>query len=237
LRFRSSQIKEDEWTSLAQYKARMTAEQPAIYYVLGENPRSVARSPHMDYFRANNLEVIYLTEPVDSFLVLALREFDGKPLRNVADAGLELPQPTEKEQASEEGTLSAEAFARLRQRFQEVLGERVSEVRESKVLRDSPCRLVTPENAPGADLQRVYRLVEREFTAPPMILEINRTHPLIQDLGRLATANADDPLIAQCAEQLYEGQLLAEGIHPNPADMLPRIEALMAAAAHAQAVR
>jgi len=224
LRFHSSLTSEGEWISLAQYKERMKEGQQAIYYVLGEDLRSIARSPHMDYFRAHDIEVLYLTEPIDSFLVMALREFDSKPLRNIADAGLELPA-----EKMEEGVdaLSAETFERLRQRFAAVLGERVAEVRESRLLRDSPCRLVTPENAPGADLQRVYRLLERDFQTPRLILELNRAHPLIRDLGRLATESPDDPLIAQCAEQLYEGQLLAEGIHPNPADMLPRIEALM----------
>ncbi len=232
LRFHSSKTGEDEWISLAQYKERMKEDQPAIYYVLGEDLRSVARSPHMDYFRANDIEVLYLTEPIDSFLMVALREFDGKPLRNIADAGLDLPKTESEEEEAE--ALSAEAFERLRQRFAEVLGDRVAEVRESKLLRDSPCRLVTPEDTPGTDLQRVYRMLERDYEVPRLILELNRTHPLIRDLGRLVMEAPDDPLIAQCAEQLYEGQLLAEGIHPNPADMLPRIEALMAAAAHAR---
>ena len=235
LRFHSSKTAEDEWISLAQYKERMKEGQQAIYYVLGEDLRSVARSPHMDYFRANDLEVLYLTEPIDSFLVMGLREFDGKPLRNIADAGLELPE-TKATEISGEEALPTEAFERLRARFAAILGERVAEVRESKLLRDSPCRLVVPQNTPGADLQRVFRMLERDFQTPKMILELNRAHPLIRDLGRLAMKAPDDPLIAQCAEQLYEGQLLSEGIHPNPADMLPRIETLMAAAAHARVV-
>lgn len=233
LRFRSSKTAENEWISLAQYRERMQEGQRAIYYVLGEDLRSVARSPHMDYFRANDLEVLYLTEPIDSFLVMGLREFDGKPLRNIADAGLELPEAKTAETDTKEA-LPAEAFERLRARFAAVLGERVAEVRESKLLRDSPCRLVVPQNTPGADLQRVFRMLERDFQAPKMILELNRAHPLIRDLGRLVMEAPDDPLIAQCAEQLYEGQLLSEGVHPNPADMLPRIEALMAAAARAR---
>jgi molecular chaperone HtpG len=187
----------------------------------------------MDYFRARDLEVLYLTDPVDSFMVLALHEFNGTPLRNIADAGLELPEE-KKEQEPEAESLSGEAFARLCERLAAALGDRVSAVRESKLLRDSPCRLVTPENAPGADLQRVFRLMEREFKAPPMILELNRSHPLIRDLGRLAVQDPNDPLIAQAAEQLYEGQLLAEGIHPNPVDMLPRIEGFLAAAVRAR---
>ncbi len=233
LRFHSSRTGEEEWVSLKQVQERMAPDQKAIYYVMAENLRAAARSPHMDYFRARDLEVLYLTDPVDSFMVLALHEFNGVPLRNIADAGLELPE-AKKEQESEAESLSGEAFARLCERLAAALGDRVSAVRESKLLRDSPCRLVTPENAPGADLQRVFRLMEREFKAPPMILELNRGHPLIRDLGRLAVQDPNDPLIAQAAEQLYEGQLLAEGIHPNPVDMLPRIEGFLAAAVRAR---
>ncbi|HEY63873.1 MAG TPA: molecular chaperone HtpG [Caldilineae bacterium] len=233
LRFRSSKTGGNEWISLARYKERMKKGQKAIYYVLGEDMNSIARSPHMDYFRAHDIEVLYLTEPIDSFLMMALQEYDGVPLRNIADASLDLPE-VKKEETEEAETLSAEAFERLRKRFAEVLGERVVEVRESKILRDSPCRLVTPENTPGAGLQRVFRMLERDYEVPRMIMELNKAHPLIRDLGRLAMEAPDDPLIAQCAEQLYEGQLLAEGLHPDPADMVPRIEALMAAAAHAR---
>jgi len=233
LRFHSSRTGEEEWVSLKQVQERMAPDQKAIYYVMAENLRAAARSPHMDYFRARDLEVLYLTDPVDSFMVLALHEFNGTPLRNIADAGLELPEE-KKEQEPEAESLSGEAFARLCERLAAALGDRVSAVRESKLLRDSPCRLVTPENAPGADLQRVFRLMEREFKAPPMILELNRSHPLIRDLGRLAVQDPNDPLIAQAAEQLYEGQLLAEGIHPNPVDMLPRIEGFLAAAVRAR---
>ncbi len=232
LRFHSSKTGEEGWVSLAQYRERMKENQQAIYYILGEDLRSVARSPHMDYFRANDIEVLYLTEPIDSFLSMAVREYEGKPLRNIADAGLDLPEAKKDEEEKE--TLSTETFERLRQRFAEVLGNRVAEVRESKVLRDSPCRLVVPEDAPGADLQRVYRMLERDYEVPRLILELNRSHPLIRDLGRLVEEAPDDPLIAQCAEQLFEGQLLAEGIHPNPADMVPRIEALMETAARAR---
>ena len=68
------------------------ATRKTIYYILGDDPKSVARSPHLDYFRAHDIEVLYLTETVDSFMILGLREFEGKPVQNVDDAGLDLPQ-------------------------------------------------------------------------------------------------------------------------------------------------
>jgi len=117
----------------------MKPDQKAIYYILGDDPTSVGRSPHLDYFRAHDIEVLYLTETVDSFMVLGLREFEGKPVQNVDDAGLELAT-----EAPATDQLPVDQFNALVERFRRVLGERITGVRESKLLTDSPCRLVSP---------------------------------------------------------------------------------------------
>ena len=83
----------------------MGADQKAIYYVLGESAKTVARSPHLDYFRAHDIEVLYLVDPIDGFMTSTLREYDGKPLQNVDDANLDLPagEPAKTEGAVEVG--------------------------------------------------------------------------------------------------------------------------------------
>lgn len=227
LRFHSSKSKDDQ-LSLAEYTARMTPDQPAIYYLLGEDLESAARSPHLDYFRANDTEVLYLIDHIDNFMVISLTEFDGKPFKNVDDATLDLPQK-EKEEAKEPAIPEAD-FNRLVGRFVKVLGEQVTEVRQSRVLRDSPCRLVAPDSTPGREMQRVQKLLNREFETPKKILEINRDHPLARNLARLVSDTPDDPVIDLTIEQLFENQLLIEGLHPNPATMTARIQALMEAA-------
>ncbi len=91
LRFKTSRSG-DEWVALQQVVDRAQADQTSIYYILGEDLTSVARSPHLDYFRQHDLEVLYLVEPIDSFMIMALKEFAGKKLQNVDDAALELPK-------------------------------------------------------------------------------------------------------------------------------------------------
>jgi molecular chaperone HtpG len=228
LRFHSSR-EGDGLVSLAEYAARMDAEQPAIYYVLGDDLRSVARSPHLDYFKAHGVEVLTLVDPVDGFVMTTLQEYEGRPLKNVDDAGLELPDAEDVETEHEE-VVSEPDFNRLVGRFVRVLGDRVVEVRASKVLRDHPCRLVSPDDAPMRDMARVYRLLERDFEVPKRILEINRRHPIIVNLARLVTDVPDAEVIDPTIEQLFENQLLVEGLHPNPTDMIPRIQHLMEAA-------
>jgi molecular chaperone HtpG len=223
LRFHTSKSG-DKQISLQEYVDHMVEGQDEIYYLFGEDIKSIARSPHLDVFKSRGVEVLFLTETIDSFMMNSIMEFKGKKFHNGADADLELPNKPETEPEGEalpEGELKT-----LVERFKEILGERVSEVRESKVLTESPVRLVSPDKGFGADMERVYRLLDKEFSIPSRILELNPRNPLIRNLSTLG----DSPLVDQVAEQLFENALLLEGIHPNPADMVSRIQALMEAA-------
>lgn len=232
LRFQSSQGENaDDLVSLSQYVGRMKPDQKAIYYVIGDSYSVLAHSPHLEYFKKHALEVLYLTDPMDSFMLVGLTEYEGKPLKNVDDADLELPaadQPADEQPAE---ALPGDEFETLVARFKKVLGERVVDVRESKLLTDSPGRLVNPADALNTSMQRVQRLLGKDYEVPKKILEINRSSGLIRDVSTRLSANPEDPLIDLLIEQLYESALLVEGIHPNPADMIPRIQQLMEAAA------
>ena len=230
LRFHSSQVGEEAWTSLKQYVERMGADQKAIYYVLGESLRSVARSPHLDYFRAHNIEVLYLVDPLDGYMVSMLREYSGKPLQNVDDANLDLPAPDKNEEDKTQ-EVGQEAFDQLVARVKQVLGERVRDVRASKTLVDHPARLVSPDDSPDRDLQYLRRLMEDKFETPIKILELNRQHPLIGSLAGLASDQPGDERIDASISQLFDNLLLMEGAYQGPvADMVDRIQQLMGAA-------
>ena len=230
LRFHSSKVGEEAWTSLKQYVERMGEEQKAIYYVLGESLRSVARSPHLDYFRAHNIEVLYLVDPIDGYMVSMLREYGGKQLQNVDDANLDLPAP-DKSEESQAQEVGQEDFDKLLARVKQVLGEQVREVRASKTLVDHAARLVTPEDSPDRNLQYLRRLMEEKFETPVKILELNRQHPLIASLAGLAADQPDDERIDASISQLFDNLLLMEGAYQGPvADMVDRIQQLMGAA-------
>ncbi len=237
LRFQSSRFDSAaDLVSLAQYVERMKPEQSEIYYIIGDDYKVLSRSPHLEYFRKHNLEVLFLTDPLDSFMLVSLTEYNGKPLKNVDDAGLKLPEEKEAEaEAPAVEAISPDDFAALVVRFKEVLGDKVEDVRESKLLTDSPCRLVNPSGALNTGLQRVQRLLGKEYELPKKILEINRGSSLIQHISARLAARADDPIINPLVEQLFDSALVSEGLHPNPADMLPRIQQLMEAAARPEA--
>jgi len=229
LRFQSTKRSDAKpWSTLKQYKERMSSEQKAIYYVLGENLKSVERSPHLDYFRANNIEVLYLIDPIDGFMTSMLRDYDGTPLKNVDDAGLDLPKSEEEKKDDEaKPSVAQDEFERLVERAKKVLGDRVTDVRESKQLVNSPCRLVSPEDSFDRDLQRIRRLTEQNYELPRKLLELNRRHPMVVNLAQLMTKGNDDGIVDAAIGQLFDNALLLEGISPNPADMVERIQTLM----------
>jgi len=222
--------------ALSEYVARMIEGQNDIYYILGDDLDSVARSPHLDAFKARDLEVLYLVDPLDAFMVQNLREYEGKALKNVDDPDLQLPgEPESPPEAITADVLSPEVFGKLIVRFKNVLGERVADVRESKLLKGSPCRLVSPDSGPEREMQRVRRLIEQDYEVPVKILEINRGHALIQNLARMVESQFSNPLIDLTVEQLFDNLLLLEGLHPNPAQMASRIQEVLERAVAASA--
>ncbi len=230
LRFSSSRSQsEDDLLSLKDYVGRMKEGQDAIYYVTGENFNVVKRSPHLDYFRKHEIEVLFFIDAVDTYMIVGLNEFEGKSFKNVDDADLKLPEEDAKEDNDAEA-LAEEAFISLKERVKRVLGERVTDVRESKLLSNSPCRLVNPEGGMNSSMQRMQLLMGGEYEVPKKMLELNRKSSLVQNLSAKLESDPNDALLEPLIEQLYESALLSEGLHPNPAEMLPRIEQLMEAA-------
>ncbi len=231
----------DAWASLDEVVGRMPEGQPAIYYILGDDERSLRHSPHLDAVHSHGYEVLLLADPLNSFMLMRFKEYQGKPLANVANADLKLPPKTGEEpetKPDQAAALPAEEWAPLVDRFKTTLGERVQDVRMTDRLSGSPARLVDPEGALGQEMQRVYRYLratgsstlaeDEKLTNPKKILELNPAHPIIT---RLAQLDFDDDsarvLGDSVIEQLFENALLIEGLHQDPASMVARIHTLI----------
>jgi HSP90 family molecular chaperone len=215
----------ESWAAFDEYVERMKTGQDKIYFILGDDDRSVARSPHLDFFRDNGYEVITFTDPMDSFMLMGLKKYGDYDLQNVAAADLELPEAADTpEDESQPDELPEKDFNKVVKRFKKQLGERVTDVRSTDRLRDSVARLVDPEGAMDQEMQRVYRIVDRDYEVPKKVLELNPRHPIIANLHDLEKGDEFGNTII---EQIYESALLIEGLHPDPAAMLPRIQELM----------
>jgi len=218
------------WLSLDDYLEAMPPGQEQIYYILGDDERSVLHSPHLDPVRKRAYPVLLMTDPLDSFMLTRLKEYAGRSILNIASADFEPLAPDEPGQTAP--ALAPDESAALIERFKSRLGDRLSDVRMSDRLIDSPARLVDPAGAPQQELQRVYRLLNREFEVPKKVLELNPRHPI---LLRMKSMPADDPRLSLVIEQIYEDALLIEGLHPDPASMIERIQKLIEAALLPQA--
>lgn len=225
LRFHTSTHPET-WSALDDYVGRMLPEQKAIYYIMGDDERSVRYSPHLDVVSRHGYEVLLLSEPVDAFMIMRLMRYQDYPLENLASPTLQLPEREKAAEEAEEPPQPEGDTSALVERFKAQLGDKVGDVRITDKLNEAPARLVNPSGALAAEMQRVYRLLEREFESPKKILEINPRHPIL--LG-LSTLDADHPLAGLLIEQVYEDALLVEGLHPDPAGMVQRIQKLMEA--------
>lgn len=217
----------DELVTLGQYKSRIVDGQKEIYYLMASSLEAARTSPHLDPFTARGIEVLLLHDLVDGLMLSGLREYEGLRLRNVDEADLELPGEVE----AAAPQISDEQFTRLAERAAAVLGERIKEVRASRVLRDSPARLVSDEEGLGRQMQRIQQVLGQEVEQHPRILELNPAHSLIAALARRLEENPEDPVVTAGLEQLYDNALLLEGLHQNPAAMVPRLLALLEAAA------
>jgi len=157
---------------------------------------------------------------------MQLNNYQDHPLVNVAQA--DLPQDAEEEpEAADSPALDQAAIADLIVRFKSLLGDRVSDVRTTERLTGSPARLVDAEGAPDPSVQRVYRMMDKDFETPKKVLELNPKHKII---ARLSQLNSADPKFDLAAEQLFENTLLVEGLHPDPVSMVGRIQDLIASA-------
>ena len=229
LRFHSTTIP-DQWTSLDDYLEHMKPGQDKIYYILGDDESSVSRSPHLDYFQTHCYEVLTLTDPVDPFMLLGLRDYKEFTLQNVAASDLNLPEESEeidKNGVEKPPSLSNEAVDGLVNTFKDILDERVSDVRITDRLTNSVARLVDAKGSLGQEMQRVYRIMDKEYKIPKKVLEINPDHPILQKISQLSN---DDHRRELIVEQVFEDTLLIEGLHPDPASMIPRIQELMESA-------
>ena len=222
LRFKTS-LHPEAWSSLEEYTGRMGPDQKDIYYLVGDDPKAVLRSPHLDSFQAQGTEVLLLTEPMDAFMLMGLRKYKNFELKNAAQA--DLPEKPKEDEKGEK--IPDDDFKTLVERFKEVLGERVADVRASQRLSQSLARLVDPQGALDPELQRVYKYLGKEYELPKKILELNPAHSILKDLLKLEAGSALQVLVV---EQIYDSALLVEGLHPDPSSMVPRLQQIIEAA-------
>lgn len=232
LRFNSSRFDDAlGLVSFDEYIERAKPGQKEIYYVFGASREAVALNPHMEIFRARGIEVLYLFDHLDEFAMESVgkyKDFELSSVEHSDPATLEkfetLEVPREVEPLGEEDKA---VFASFLERVKDILAERVTEVRVSGRLSESPCCLVNPSDGMTSSMQKILQIVSKDTSIPKKIFEVNQDHVLIRNLFAIYRANPADDYMKTAVEQLFESSLLLEGYLKDPHPMVSRIQDLL----------
>ena len=217
----------DNWRSLKDYADGMKENQTAIYYATGSDLDRLLSSPQLEGFRARGIEVLLLTDQVDSFWVTAGIDYDGKPFKSVtqglADLSLvPLPEGETAAPAASEEVTSFIDFAK------ELLKDQVSDVRVSERLTESPVCLVAAEHGMDRQLEKLLAAAGRGGGASAPVLELNPRHSLIV---RLSGLQDSESLREDAAWLLLDEARIADGELPtDPRAFAERLGRIMAKA-------
>jgi molecular chaperone HtpG len=224
MRFSTTAVEGDaQGESLDAYIGRMKQGQDKIYFITADSPAAARYSPHLEVFRKKGLEVLLLSDRVDEWLVSHLTEYKGKHLQSVTKGDLDLGALADQEEKAEKEK-AAEAHAPLLTRIKSALGERVSEVKVSTRLVDSPACLVVGAYDMSANLARVLKAVGQDAPMSKPSLEVNLDHPLVKRLE----AETDDGRFTDLALIIVDQAQLAEGGQlEDPAGFVGRLNRLM----------
>jgi molecular chaperone HtpG len=229
LRFASTHLDTAEQTvSLEDYVARMKEGQTKIYYVAAENFNTAKNSPHLEVFRKKGIEVLLLSDRVDEWLMSHLYEFDGKSLQDVAKGALDLGSLDSEEEKKAQEEVS-EQLKPLLERVKTSLGAKVSEVRVTHRLTESPACVVVPEHEMGAQMRRIMEAAGQKLPESSPIFEINPDHPLVKKLD----AEMSEARFTDLAHILFDQANLAEGAQlEDPAAYVQRLNRLLLELSH-----
>jgi molecular chaperone HtpG len=231
LRFNSSKSA-DDIVSLKEYVARMKEGQKDIYYITGESKKAVENSPFTEGLRKKDLEVIFMTDPIDEYMVQQLKEYDGKKLLCITKEGLNLDGDSEDEkQKAEEIKKANENLCKV---VKDILGDKVEKVITSTRIVDSPCVLVTGEHGWSAYMEKIMKAQALRdnsmstYMISKKTMEINPNHPIISELRKKADADKSDKTVKDLVWLLYETSLLTSGFNlDEPQSFAARIHRMI----------
>lgn len=222
-RFKSSAR---DWITLKDYVAGLKENQTAIYYITAEDIAKAEASPQLEGYKARNIEVLLLTDPVDSFWVRTVMEFEGKPFKSVTQGAsdLEAIKPADaKPEDKKTDTKTETLIAALKQ----ALGDKVQDVRLSSRLTDSAVCLVN-DSMMDRNLERLLsRQKDSGVSVSAPVLEINAQHALIKGLVTLVEAKGADAVSDAAFLLLDQAHILEGEPVADPAGFARRLAIVM----------
>ncbi len=224
LRFATTQSEGAEQTiSLDDYLSRMVEGQDKIYYITAENYNAAANSPHLEIFRKKGIEVLIMYDRIDEWMMGHLFDYKGKSFANIAKGELDLGsiETEEDKKQQEEVEKSSEDLVK---RLKETLDAKVSEVKVSHRLTDSPACLVVGAYDMGAQMRQIMEAAGQHVPDSKPTLEINPNHPIMERLN----AEVQEDRFEDLAHIVFDQAALSEGATlEDPSSYVKRINKLL----------
>jgi len=199
----------------------MKPDQNEIYYLSGNNKEQLNRNPNLEYFLKHDIEVLYFTDPVDLFILPYIGEYDKKQVVSIEKSDIKLDIEIDNEEKLNDDTSS-----NLIRIFKETLDSKVEDVKASSRLINSPFTLVTGTKGLDPQLEKMMKIMDKDYSGSKKILEINISHPLIKNLSRLDNDSNTEKL-KKLINHIYETALLNDGVLSNTNDYIERMIDIM----------
>lgn len=211
-----SSLSGDKAISLDDYMGRMKDGQNEIYYITGEKRAMIANSPQLEGFKARGVEVLFFTDTVDSFWLQMADSYKEKKFVSITKGSVDLDKFTSAEQKEadakdDQPANDHDSTAALLSTLITQLGDKISNVRLSKRLTDSPVCLVAADQGVDMHMERVLKIQQKYEPTSKRVMEINEKHPLIRKLSAIAKDNPSDAALQDAAGLLYDQALIIQG--------------------------
>jgi molecular chaperone HtpG len=212
-RFRTTASGEG-WRSLKEYVGALKENQTAIFYIAGDDAGRIANSPQLEGFRARGIEVLLLSDPVDSFWVSGMPEFEGKPFKSVTQGAADLGLVPLLDGAAPPSPETGEKITTLLASMKEILADELADVRPSDRLTESAVCLVASDQGPDRQFERLLSAAGRVESAAKPILEVNPHHAMVSALASVE----DGALRSDVAHLLLDSARVLDGERPIDAN-------------------
>jgi len=232
LRFQTSKS-DGKFISLEEYVENMKDWQKDIYYISGESMEAVEKSAFLEKCKKKDVEVIFLTDPIDEYAVQNLTEFDGKKLQSVTKDGLSFGDE-DTDLVSKRETIYKESFKPLTDALKEVYGDKVEKITISQRIEGSPSVMVTSKYGYSANMERIMKAQafadnkQAQYLVSKKTMEINPRHPIVVELNKLAKDDAKSEKVSDLGWLLYDTASSVSGFQlDDPSAFAKRMYRLM----------
>eukprot|EP00802_Teleaulax_amphioxeia_P003743 Tamp_03746.p2 GENE.Tamp_03746~~Tamp_03746.p2 ORF type:complete len:697 (+),score=326.26 Tamp_03746:241-2091(+) len=230
LRFHTTKSGED-LISLKDYVSNMKEEQQNIYFITGESKKAVENAPFLERLKKKGLEVIFMTDPVDEYMVQQMKDYDGKKLTSVTKEGLQLEESEDEKKSREELKAKTEGLCKL---IKETLDDKVEKVLVSDRLVSAPCCLVTGEYGWSANMERIMKAQALRdssmstYMQSKKTMELNTKNKIVVELKKRSDEDAGDKTVRDLVWLMFDTSLLTSGFTlDEPTEFASRINRMI----------